>query len=327
MALLIKFDKNKQAIAVSPAAREICSMTVRRLRDAPWLRVRLKSDPAYAHTARTLRQGGLHTVCEEALCPNRHECWSHGTATFMIMGDVCTRNCNFCNVSGGHRPLPLDADEPLRLAHAAARMNLHYVVLTSVTRDDLPDGGAEHFGQTVDALREALPTAGIELLTPDFHRCEEQALETLSQRGPLIWGHNLETVPRLYASARTGADYARSLRLLERIAKIGSGIEAKSALMLGLGESREEIRAVLKDLLAVGCRRLAVGQYLRPTSKHLPVEEYLKPETFAEIEDEARTMGFTGVRAGPLVRSSYLADLASGETVINETVANKAREE
>ena len=203
--------------------------------------------------------------------------------------------------------LPITTD-PAGVAEAARRMELRYAVITSVDRDDLAGGGAEHFGQTVDALRQALPEIGVEILTPDFRDCPERAVETLAPRAPFIWGHNLETIPRLYPALRSAADYQRSLKLLERIANIGDGVEAKSSLMLGLGETRAEVLAALEDLLVAGCRRLTLGQYLSPTPQHAPVEEFHPPAVFEEFERQARELGFTHVRSGPLVRSSYLAD-------------------
>ncbi len=281
-----------------------------------WIRQPLADSPVYADTARTVHGQRLHTVCEEARCPNRGECWSAGTATFMLLGDTCTRACGFCAVKTG-RPGTVDTDEPQRVAEAVARMGLDYVVLTSVNRDDLPDGGAGIFAETVAALRRRQPGIGIELLTPDFHRRQPEAVAIIYERlqqvpAPgrevqLVWGHNVETVPELYRTVRKGSDYERSLDLLARVAAL-PGVEAKSALMLGLGERREAVLAVLADLRAAGVQRLALGQYLRPSRHHLPVRRYLAPAEFEGLAEAAREMGFTWVKAGPMVRSSYHAE-------------------
>ena len=286
-----------------------------------WIRQNLGREAAYPHTARALHGRGLHSVCEEARCPNRGECWSRGTATFMLLGDVCTRACAFCSVKTG-RPTWHDADEARRVAEAAVEMGLNYVVLTSVNRDDLADGGAFAFADCLRELRLRRPGLGVEFLTPDFRKAQTEAAELFTHtlaslpsnaRQNLIWGHNLETVPRLYREARKGAKYERSLRLLEIAARIPH-IEAKSALMLGLGETRDEVVAVLRDLRGVGVRRLSLGQYLRPTLDHLPVARYLHPDEFSEYEAVGRELGFTWVKAGPLVRSSYYAEETQGIT-------------
>lgn len=282
--------------------------TARPVRLPAWIRPSLQVQPAYATTAGAVRAQRLHTVCEEARCPNRSECWSRGTATFMLLGDTCTRACGFCSVATG-RPPAIDPDEPRRVAEAAVAMNLGYVVLTSVNRDDLPDGGAEQFAATLRAIRALRPTMGLEILTPDFRNCQGPAIETIAPAAGagLVWGHNVETVPRLYHEARRGASYERSLRLLE-LAAAHPGVEAKSALMLGLGEQPDEVLATLGDLRAVGVRRLALGQYLRPTREQLPVAEYITPTQFERYGNEARALGFTWVKSGPLVRSSYHAE-------------------
>lgn len=257
----------------------------------------------------------LHTVCEEAKCPNRSECWSRGTATFMLMGDVCTRACGFCAVKNG-RPTFNEPDEPNRIADAVAAMNLKYVVLTSVTRDDLPDGGASVFAHSLLELRRRWPGIGVEFLTPDFRNCQERAIRAVDDAlsglpegtiRALVWGHNVETVPRLYRQVRKGSSYERSLALLEAVARLDS-VESKSSLMLGLGETREEIVAVLADLRRRGVSRVSLGQYLQPSRRHLPVLRYLHPEEFADYEQLARQLGFRWVKAGPLVRSSYYAE-------------------
>ena len=280
-----------------------------------WIRQNLGRERHYPGTAAAVHGHGLHTVCEEARCPNRGECWSRGTATFMLLGDTCTRACAFCSVKTG-RPTWNDAGEPRRVAQACLDLGLSFVVLTSVNRDDLDDGGAGCFAETLKELRLGKADMGVEFLTPDFRNVQDQAAvlfnETLaglpeSCRRDLIWGHNMETVPRLYKEARKGARYERSLDLLALAARQPS-MEAKSALMLGLGETREEVLAVLADLRDAGVQRLSLGQYLRPTLDNLPVARYIPPEEFADYESEARHMGFSWVKAGPLVRSSYFAE-------------------
>lgn len=280
-----------------------------------WIRQNLGREAQYPDTAHAVHGHGLHTVCEEARCPNRGECWSRGTATFMLLGDTCTRACAFCSVKTG-RPTWLDADEPRRVAEACINLKLNFVVLTSVNRDDLPDGGAGCFAETLRQLRLRRPDLGVEFLTPDLRQVQQAAAdlftETLNSlptaaRRDLIWGHNIETVPRLYKEARKGAKYERSLRLLE-IAAHSADMEAKSALMLGLGETQAEVLDVLRDLRTAGVQRLSLGQYLRPTLDNLPVARYVPPEEFSEYETVAREMGFAWVKAGPLVRSSYYAE-------------------
>lgn len=274
-----------------------------------WVRQSLGNGLTYGHTARSVHDRALHTVCEEARCPNRGECWSRGTATFMLLGDTCTRACGFCAVKTG-RPGELDVDEPRRVAQAVTEMGLDYVVLTSVNRDDLRDGGAGIFADTLAELRVRRPGIGLEVLTPDFRNCQEQAVDRLcGAMGSdlLVWGHNVETVPSLYQRVRKGAKYERSLRLLE-LAAGRPGVQAKSSLMLGLGERFEEVLSVMGDLRGVGVVRLALGQYLRPTRYHLPVKEYVSPEMFAAYEREAKALGFTWVKSGAMVRSSYHAE-------------------
>ncbi len=274
----------------------------------PWVRQSLAAGE-YAGTARIVAAQGLNTVCEEARCPNRGECWSRGTATFMLLGDTCTRACGFCAVKTGRTGV-VDEGEPARVAEAVAAMGLDYVVLTSVNRDELADGGAAIFAESLRLIRERSPGTGLEILTPDFRGCQEAALAAIldgAGGAPLVFGHNVETVPRLYKTVRKGAKYERSLRLLE-LAAAEAGVEAKSAIMLGLGEEPDEISAVLRDLRAVGVARVAIGQYLRPSRHHLPVREYITPERFAEIGAEAESLGFTWVKSGPMVRSSYHAE-------------------
>lgn len=255
-----------------------------------------------------LREQGLHSVCEEASCPNLGECFGHGTATFMIMGDICTRKCPFCDVTHG-RPKALNPKEPDHLASTVKAMKLNYVVITSVDRDDLRDGGAHHFLSCVQALREQSPDTQIEILVPDFRGRLTVALETLSQQVPDVLNHNLETIPRLYEQARPGADYQASLDLLKRFKEMNPTVITKSGLMVGLGETMEELLAVMQDLRDHQVDMLTVGQYLQPSDYHLGVQKYWTPEEFKQVEDAGYAMGFTNVAAGPMVRSSYHADL------------------
>jgi lipoic acid synthetase len=253
----------------------------------------------------TVRELGLHTVCQEARCPNIGECWGHRTATFMLLGDRCTRNCGFCAVAHG-RPLAVDPEEPGRVAAAVARLGLQHVVVTSVDRDDLPDGGAAHFAATARAVRAAVPACRVEVLVPDFKGRLESAGEVAG--APIdVFNHNLETVPRLYKRARAGAGYERSLAILARARTERPALVTKSGLMLGLGEEEDELLRVFDDLRSVGCDVLTLGQYLRPSADQLPVERYVPPEEFAALRARALTLGFRHVEAGPLVRSSYHA--------------------
>lgn len=270
-----------------------------------WLRRKLPSGPDYEKIRGMIDRGRLHTVCQEANCPNQFECFSAHTATFLIMGATCTRNCRFCNIQDG-RPGPLDPDEPRRVAESAARMRLRYVVVTSVTRDDLPDGGAAHFAATIDALRSAIAGVQVEVLIPDFQG-RRPALETVLAARPDVLNHNMETVRRLYSEVRPQADYDRSLELLARVGQIDASIPAKSGIMLGLGERDAEIRQVVADVHATGCRMLTIGQYLQPTAGHLPVVEFVPPERFEAWRRFALDLGFARVAAGPFVRSSYHA--------------------
>lgn len=279
------------------------SEVVRRL--PPWLRATLPRGEAFYETRRLVRELRLHTVCEEARCPNIGECWAHRTATFMLLGDVCTRKCGFCAVATG-RPVPVDPDEPERVAIGVERLGLRHVVVTSVDRDDLRDGGAAHFAATVTAIKRRVPGCTVEVLVPDF-RPDPEAVDRVVDSPVDVVNHNTETVPRLYRRVRPGAEYERSLRLLERVKLRRRDVVTKSGLMLGLGEQREELRSVFAGLRAVACDILTLGQYLRPTPQHLPVERYLPPEEFEEIAAEARGLGFRHVEAGPLVRSSYHA--------------------
>jgi lipoic acid synthetase len=257
---------------------------------------------------RILREKGLSSVCEEAACPNLGECFHHGTATFMIMGDICTRRCPFCDVAHG-KPAPLDPQEPGQLAQAIADMRLRYVVITSVDRDDLRDGGAAHFAACIAAVRDRRPLTKVEVLVPDFRGRVEAALAAFAPHPPDVFNHNLETVPRLYRKARPGADYRGSLELLQAFKARHPGVPSKSGLMLGLGESRQEVLEVLGDLRAYGCDMLTLGQYLQPSRDHLPVDRFVTPKEFDELRREAESIGFTNVASGPMVRSSYHADL------------------
>ena len=273
-----------------------------------WIRVRAPgAGTRFAEIKQILREQKLHTVCEEASCPNIGECFGKGTATFMILGDLCTRRCPFCDVGHG-RPLPPDAEEPRHLAETIARLRLKYVVITSVDRDDLKDGGAQHFVDCIRAVRTQAPRTAIEVLVPDFRGRLEAALDVLAAAPPDVMNHNMETVPRLYKRARPGGDYAHSLQLFSFYQKNSPSTPTKSGLMVGLGETDEEILAVMRDLRAHGVSLLTIGQYLAPSAHHLPVERYVHPDTFAMFESEAQAMGFRHAAIGPLVRSSYHAD-------------------
>ncbi|MFQ2524529.1 lipoyl synthase [Aeromonas caviae] len=286
------------------------------LRKPEWMRIKLPpSSQKIEHIKSTLRKNKLHSVCEEASCPNLAECFNHGTATFMIMGAICTRRCPFCDVAHG-RPLPLDPEEPKKLALTIKEMNLKYVVITSVDRDDLRDGGAQHFADCIREIREHSPQTRIEILTPDFRGRMEQALEVFRETPPDVFNHNLETAPRMYRVARPGADYKWSLELLRRIKEMHPHVPTKSGLMMGLGETNEEIVEVLKDLRKHGVNMLTLGQYLQPSRHHLPVKRYVPPAEFDELKDVAMDLGFSHAACGPFVRSSYHADLqAKGEEV------------
>jgi lipoic acid synthetase len=282
------------------------------LRKPEWIRVRAGGGERFTEIKRILREAKLHTVCEEASCPNIGECFGHGTATFMIMGDLCTRRCPFCDVAHG-RPQPLDPDEPRHLGETIAKMKLRYVVITSVDRDDLRDGGAGHFVDCIRAVRELSPATKIEILTPDFRGRLERALEILRDAPPDVMNHNLETVPRLYRQARPGSDYAHSLALLADFKAEHPHIPTKSGLMVGLGETNDEILAVMRDLRAHGVDMLTVGQYLQPSKHHLPVARFAHPDEFRMLEEEAGRMGFVNAACGPMVRSSYHADRQASE--------------
>jgi lipoic acid synthetase len=282
------------------------------LRKPAWIRAKAPIGPGVSRIKGLLRQGQLATVCEEAMCPNLGECFNHGTATFMILGDICTRRCPFCDVAHG-RPRPLDPDEPENLADSIAAMGLRYVVITSVDRDDLRDGGAAHFAACLRAVRAKSPAIKLEVLVPDFRGREEMALAQFTGAGvPDVFNHNLETVPRLYRQARPGADYAGSLGLLGAFKAAQPRVPTKSGLMLGLGETRDEVLEVLRDLREQGCDMLTLGQYLQPSRDHFPVRRYWTPDEFEDLRVIAESMGFSNVASAPMVRSSYHADLQAG---------------
>src|SRR5215469_16638227 len=291
--------------------REMPALNPAELKPRPrlpeWLRIKLPTSDTFSHTRALLDELKLHTVCESAKCPNHWECWSKGTATFMIAGDRCTRACGFCAVNTA-KPLALEADEPLRVAEATRRMRLKHVVITAVARDDLADGGAEHFRETIEAVRRLNPATVIEVLVPDFQD-KDAAIEAVLEANPQIFNHNLETVRRLTPEVRHRATYDRSLSVLKKVkARRGNTIHTKSGLMLGLGETENEIVVAMEDLRAVKCDILTLGQYLQPTLRHLPVVEFVSPEQFDALGRVARSMGFVHVASGPMVRSSYHAD-------------------
>ncbi|MCU7959082.1 MAG: lipoyl synthase [gamma proteobacterium symbiont of Bathyaustriella thionipta] len=276
-------------------------------RKPKWIRIKAPLGQSVSHIKKILREHKLSSVCEEAACPNLGECFSQGTVTFMIMGDICTRRCPFCDVAHG-KPQPLAAEEPAELASAIALMKLKYVVITSVDRDDLREGGAKHFAACIQAIRTESPATRIEILVPDFRGRLDKALAALAQAPPDVFNHNLETVPRLYREARPGSDYQWSLNVLQAFARQHPHIPTKSGIMLGLGETTEEVLQVIQDLYAHGCRMLTLGQYLQPSADHLPVRRYVEPAEFDELKRQAEKIGFASVASGPLVRSSYHAD-------------------
>ena len=291
-------------------------------RKPSWIRAKAPTDQTVLDLKKLIREKDLHTVCEEASCPNLAECFGHGTATFMIMGDLCTRRCPFCDVAHG-RPNALDENEPLNLANAIKLMQLKYVVITSVDRDDLRDGGAEHFAKCIKEVRKQSPGITVEILVPDFRKRLEPALEALSNHPPDVFNHNLETVPSLYKKVRPGASYEWSLNLIKSFKQRNPSVPTKSGLMLGLGESIDEIKQVLNDLREHDCDSLTLGQYLQPSRFHLVVERFVAPEEFDELGEYAKQLGFTNVASGPMVRSSYHADLqAAGDTDVGK-VLNK----
>jgi lipoic acid synthetase len=275
-----------------------------------WLKVKVQDGSSQRSVERLIRRLSLHTVCEEAHCPNRMECFSRKTATFMILGRICSRNCTFCNVTGG-LPEAVDLEEPEHVARAVRELGLAYAVITSVTRDDLPDGGAGHFAAVILAVKALNPDVKIEVLIPDFLG-DPWALKKVMEAGPLVINHNIETVPRLYPTVRPMADYVRSLALLQKVKELDDRVRSKSGMMVGLGEEKQEVIGVLQDLRGVGCDQVTLGQYLAPTLKHHPVVEYVPPSVFEEYRELALSLGFRQVASGPLVRSSYRADDGSG---------------
>lgn len=280
---------------------------VRPARIPEWMRRPIQTDKEYSETHAALKNNGLHTVCEDAKCPNRHECWNHGTATIMILGNICTRDCRFCSIATG-KPEGLDLEEPQRVAEAVEQMNLKHVVITSVTRDDVLDGGAEIFAQTITAVKERVPGLTVEVLTPDFWGRKE-SLRKVLDAGPVVFNHNIETVKRLQRSIRSGATYDRSMSILRYASEYNEGsIKVKSGIMLGLGEENAEVSQTMQDLYDNGVRLLTIGQYMAPTRDHAHTKRFVTPLEFVAFEDEAYKIGFTAVASGPLVRSSYRAD-------------------
>jgi len=286
------------------------------LRKPAWIKIKLpRNTDKIDHIKKTLRKNNLHSVCEEASCPNLAECFNHGTATFMILGDICTRRCPFCDVAHG-KPLPPSAEEPIKLAKTIAEMKLKYVVITSVDRDDLRDGGAQHFVDCIAAIREHSPSTKIEVLVPDFRGRMDKALEILKKGPPDVFNHNLETIPRLYRECRPGANYQWSLDLLKKFKQQHPHIPTKSGLMMGMGEDKQEIAEVLKDLRTHDVEMLTLGQYLQPSKHHFPLKRYVHPDEFDELGEIAKDLGFSHAACGPMVRSSYHADKqAAGEEV------------
>ena len=286
------------------------------LRKPAWIKIKLpRNTDKIDHIKKTLRKNNLHSVCEEASCPNLAECFNHGTATFMILGDICTRRCPFCDVAHG-KPLPPSAEEPIKLAKTIAEMKLKYVVITSVDRDDLRDGGAQHFVDCISAIREHSPSTKIEVLVPDFRGRMDRALEILKQSPPDVFNHNLETIPRLYRECRPGANYQWSLDLLKKFKQQHPDIPTKSGLMMGMGEDKHEIAEVLQDLRTHDVEMLTLGQYLQPSKHHFPLKRYVHPDEFDELGAIAKDLGFSHAASGPMVRSSYHADKqAAGEEV------------
>jgi lipoic acid synthetase len=298
-------QRNTEKLARIPIKVEVPETV---LRKPDWIRIKLSASDDITRIKQIMRERNLHSVCEEAACPNLAECFQHGTATFMIMGDLCTRRCPFCDVAHG-KPLALDKDEPAHLADAIQAMALKYVVITSVDRDDLRDGGAGHFADCIAQIRAKTPSTKIEILVPDFRGRIEKAVAILAEQPCDVFNHNLETVPRLYKQIRPGADYRGSLELLRQYGAIHPQTPTKSGLMLGVGERPEEIEQVMQDLRAAGCTMLTLGQYLQPSKAHTPVQEYITPAQFDEYGEIAKNMGFKQVASAPMVRSSYHADL------------------
>lgn len=289
--------------------------TVKPLRKPDWIRIRLPHGNQVQLLKQKLRENKLHTVCEEAACPNLSECFSRGTATFMIMGDICTRRCPFCDVAHG-RPLALDKDEPRHLAQTIAAMGLKYVVITSVDRDDLRDGGAGHFVDCIKEVRAKNPNTKVEILVPDFRGRMDIAIELMSDTPPDVFNHNLETIPQLYRKVRPGSDYQWSLDLIKKFKAAQPQVQTKSGLMLGIGESIDQVKNVLRDLKNHDCDMITLGQYLQPSLNHLPVERYVHPDEFDELREYGDSLGFSHVASGPMVRSSYHADVQAHEAEI-----------
>ncbi|SFR95626.1 lipoic acid synthetase [Mitsuaria sp. PDC51] len=316
----------KQKAQAKTARIPIKIIPAEQLKKPDWIRVKAGSPSTrFYEIKQILREHKLHTVCEEASCPNIGECFGKGTATFMIMGDKCTRRCPFCDVGHG-RPDPLDVDEPLNLAKTIAALKLNYVVITSVDRDDLRDGGAGHFAECIRKVRELSPTTQIEVLVPDFRGRMDRALDILKAAPPDVMNHNLETAPRLYKEARPGSDYQFSLNLLKRFKEAVPGVPTKSGIMVGLGETDEEILQVMRDMRAHDIDMITIGQYLAPSGHHLPVRRYVHPDTFKMFEEEAYKMGFTHAAVGAMVRSSYHAD-QQAHAALEKAEAEKAEAE
>jgi lipoic acid synthetase len=309
-------DRKQRGAAKTARLPVKIETTTRPMRKPAWIRARSPADPAVSRLKEVLRDNRLHTVCEEASCPNIGECFAGGTATFMIMGDICTRRCPFCDVAHG-RPEPLDRDEPENLGRTIRAMRLRYVVVTSVDRDDLRDGGAEHFTQCIEAIRHHSPNISIEVLVPDFRGRMDRALDILVKSPPDVFNHNLETVPGLYRKVRPGSDYAWSLNLLKRFKALHPDVPTKSGLMLGVGEKISEVEQVMRDLRDHDCDMLTLGQYLQPSVHHLPLVRYIHPDEFERLGELGYELGFSHVASGPMVRSSYHADEQAKETLNN----------
>jgi lipoic acid synthetase len=288
--------------------------TTEMVRKPEWIRTRVSTNPRVQEIKQMMRELKLSSVCEEASCPNLSECFSHGTATFMIMGDICTRRCPFCDVAHG-KPRPLDVDEPANLATAVAQLGLRYIVITSVDRDDLRDGGASHFDACIKAVREKCPGIQIEILVPDYRGRMDKALESMAGNPPDVFNHNLETVPRLYRQCRPGSDYEWSLDLLESHKQRFAHVPTKSGLMLGLGETIDEVKQVMQDLRNHQVDMLTLGQYLQPSKSHLPVARFVHPDEFDELASVGKSLGFSHVASGPMVRSSYHADRQAANVI------------
>jgi lipoic acid synthetase len=307
-------EKKQRGAAKTSRIPVKIEVTTRPLRKPAWIRAKSPSDPAVSRLKGILRENRLHTVCEEASCPNLGECFAGGTATFMIMGDICTRRCPFCDVAHG-RPDPLDSEEPENLARTIQAMGLSYVVVTSVDRDDLRDGGAAHFSACIEAIRTRNPGIRIEVLVPDFRGRMDRALDILIKSPPDVFNHNLETVPGLYKKVRPGSDYAWSLNLLQRFKALHPEVPTKSGLMLGIGEKISEVEQVMRDLRVHDCDMLTLGQYLQPSVHHLPLVRYVHPDEFERLGEFGYELGFTHVASGPMVRSSYHADQQAKDLV------------